>query len=148
MLGLNIDMIIFGLFLIINLSIGLFSSRRVTSLRDYAVGKKDFSTATLTATIVVSWLAGMYVFEILEYTYRDGLYFIIVVSGASICLWLVGSLAVRMREFLKNISVAEAMGDLYGRTVQIIAGISGGMSVITLVAMEFKVISKVTCLIF
>ena len=148
MLGLNIDMIIFGLFLVINLSIGLFSSRRVNSLRDYAVGRKDFSTATLTATIVVSWLAGMYVFEILEYTYRDGLYFIIVVSGASICLWLVGLLAVRMREFLKNISVAEAMGDLYGRTVQIITGISGGLSVITLVAMEFKVISKVICLIF
>ncbi|NEJ83323.1 sodium:solute symporter family protein, partial [Rhizobium leguminosarum] len=57
-------------------------------------------------------------------------------------------LAVRMREFLKNLSVAEAMGDLYGKSVQIITAISGVLSVITLVAMEFKVISKVICLIF
>ncbi|OJW66928.1 MAG: hypothetical protein BGO68_01745 [Candidatus Amoebophilus sp. 36-38] len=148
MLGFNIDIIIFSLFLIINLAIGLFSSRRVNSLRDYAVGRKDFSTATLTAAIMVSWIGGMYVFEILEHTYRDGLYFIIVIIGACLCLWLVGLLAVRMREFLKNLSVAEAMGDLYGRSVQIITAISGVCSVLAAVAIEFKVISKVISLIF
>jgi len=148
MLALNIDIIIFVLFLVINLAIGLLSSRRITSLRDYAVGRKEFSTATLTATIVVSWVAGMYVFEILKHTYRDGLYFIIVVSGASICLWLVGLLSVRMREFLKNISVAEAMGDLYGKTAQIITAISGVLCVLAVVAIEFKVISKIITLNF
>lgn len=148
MLGLNIDMVIFGLFLLINLVIGIFSSRRITSLRDYAIGKKDFSTATLTATIVVSWLGSWYVFETLQHTYTDGLYFVIVISGACICLVLVGLLAVRMREFLKNISVAEAMGDLYGKTVQIITAISGVLSVLTIVAMEFHVISRIISLIF
>jgi Na+/proline symporter len=148
MLGLNIDMVIFGSFLLINLAIGIFSSRRVTSLRDYAVGRKDFSTATLTATIVVSWMAGMYVFEILEHTYKDGIYFITVVSSAFICLWLVGLLAPRMREFLKNISVAEAMGDLYGKTAQIITAVSGVLCVLAVVAIEFKVIGRIISLIF
>jgi Na+/proline symporter len=148
MLGFNLDMLIFGLFLLINLAIGLFSSRRVTTLRDYAIGRKDFSTATLTATIVVSWIGGMYVFEILEHTYRDGLYFVIVICSACLCLWLVGLLAVRMREFLKNLSVAEAMGDLYGKIVQIITATSGVLSVLVAVAIEFKVISKVISLIF
>mgnify|MGYP001125754692 CR=1 FL=1 len=148
MLGLNIDMLIFGFFLIINLAIGLFSSRRVNSLQDYSVGRKDFSTATLAATIVVSWLGGSDVFNILEYTYRDGLYFVIVISGACICLFLVGLLSVRMREFLKSISVADAMGMLYGKSVRIITGISGVLSIASIVAIEFKVISKIITLIF
>ncbi|MHB9147677.1 MAG: sodium:solute symporter family protein [Candidatus Amoebophilus sp.] len=148
MLGLNIDMLIFGLFLGINIVIGLFFSKRVTSLRDYAIGRKDFSTATLTATIVVSWIGSMYVFEILEHTYRDGLYFIVIIIGACLCLWLVGLLSVRMREFLKNLSVAEAMGDLYGKTAQVITAISGVLCVLSVVAIEFKVISRIITLIF
>jgi len=143
MLGLNIDIIIFGLFLIINLAIGLLSSRRVNSLRDYAIGRKDFSTATLTATIVVSWIGSWYVFETLERTYTDGLYFIIVISGACICLVFVGLLAVRMREFLKNISVADAMRSLYGKEVQIITALSGVINVLTLVALEFYLVGRV-----
>eukprot|EP01132_Coremiostelium_polycephalum_P002970 gene2970-3708_t len=148
LLGLNIDMIILVIFLLANVVVGLFSSKRISSLYDYAVGGKDFSTATLTATVMVSWIGGMYVFEVLEHTYRDGLYFIIIIMGACLCLWLVGLLAVRMHEFLNNISVAEAMGDLYGKSVQIVSAISGVLCVVTVVAIEFKVISRVVGLIF
>ena len=148
MLGLNIDMLIFGLFLGINLIIGLFSSRRITSLRDYAVGRKDFSTATLTSTIVVSWIGSWYVFETLEHTYTDGLYFIIVISGACICLVFVGLLSVRMQEFLKSISVADAMGKLYGKSISIITAISGILNVLSLVALEFHLVSRIISLSF
>ncbi|WP_238541603.1 sodium:solute symporter family protein [Candidatus Amoebophilus asiaticus] len=141
-------MLILVLFLGINLVIGLFSSRRVTSLQDYAIGRKDFSTATLTASIVVSWVGSWYVFETLGHTYTDGLYFIIAITGACTCLVIVGLLAVRMQEFLKNISVAEAMGGIYGKTAQTITAISGVLSVLTIVAMEFHVISRIISLIF
>lgn len=148
MLGLNIEIIIFSLFLAVNLGIGLFFSRSVNSLRDYAVGRKDFSTPTLAATIMVSWIGSWYVFETLQHTYNHGLYFIIVISGACICLMFVGALATRMREFLKNLSVAEAMGDLYGKVVQVITAVSGVFSVFAVVAIEFKVISKIISIIF
>lgn len=145
---LNIDIIIFAVFLVANLVVGLLHSRQVVSLRDYSVGRKDFSTATLVSTIVVSWVGGWYVFEILGNTYKDGLYFVIIISGAFICLWLVGQLAVRMGEFLNNLSVAEAMGDLYGKAVRIIVAATGLLNVLAAVAMEFKVISKVITLLF
>ena len=105
MTSLNIDVIIFAIFLITNLVVGLSHSRQVASLRDYSVGRKNFSTATLVSTIVVSWVGGWYVFEILANTYKTGLHFVIIISGAFICLWLVGQLAVRMGEFLDNLSV-------------------------------------------
>eukprot|EP01132_Coremiostelium_polycephalum_P000250 gene250-330_t len=127
LLRLNFDIIILGLFLLINLVIGLLSSKRISSLREYAIGRKDFSTATLIATIVVSWIGS---------------------CGACICLFLVGILAVRMREFLKNISVADAMGSLYGKKVQIVTAISGVLCVLTIVAIEFKVIIRIIGLIF
>lgn len=148
MLGLKAEVIIFSLFLIVNLVIGLFFSGRVSSLRAYAVGNKDFSTATLTATIMVSWIGSWYFFETLERTYTDGLYFIIIVSGACICLVFVGLLAVRMREFLKNISVADAMGTLYGKNVQLITALSGVVSVLTVVALEFHLIGRIFSSIF
>src|SRR5690625_3041976 len=109
---INTDVIILSLFLIVNLTIGLFSSKRVSSLTHYAIGNKDFNIPTLTATITVSWIGGIYVFEILEHTYRDGLYFIIIIGGIAVCLWLVSLLAIRMKEFLNNLSVADAMRDL------------------------------------
>lgn len=120
-----IDIAIFVVFLVINLIVGLFYSRQVNSIRDYSVGRKEFSTATLTSTIVVSWIRGWYIFYMLEHIYKDGLYFIIVIIGAAICLLLIGQLAARMGEFLNNLSVAEAMGDMYGKAVQIITAISG-----------------------
>jgi solute:Na+ symporter, SSS family len=46
-----IDVGILVVFLAINLVVGLRHGR-VTSMRDYALGGKNFSTATLTATIV------------------------------------------------------------------------------------------------
>ncbi|MEM7382891.1 MAG: sodium:solute symporter family protein [Bacteroidota bacterium] len=145
---LNIDVIIFVVFLATNLVVGLLHSRQVVSLRDYSVGRKDFSTATLVSTIVVSWVGGWYVFEILANTYTDGLHFVIIISGAFICLWFVGQLAVRMGEFLNNLSVAEAMGDLYGKAVRVIVAAAGLLNVLTAVAMEFVVISKIITLIF
>ncbi len=148
MLNFNIELIVFVLFLAINLAVGLVFSRRVNSLRDYAIGRKDFSTSTLAATIMVSWIGSWYVLEIVKYTYTNGLYAIIVMSGTAICLFFVGLLAGRMREFLNNLSVAEAMGDLYGKTVQIVTAISGVLSIVVSVAIEFKVISKVINLIF
>ena len=148
MTSLNIDVILFAIFLITNLVVGLSHSRQVASLRDYSVGRKNFSTATLVSTIVVSWVGGWYVFEILANTYKTGLHFVIIISGAFICLWLVGQLAVRMGEFLDNLSVAEAMGDLYGKAVRIIVAATGLLNVLTAVALEFKVISKVITLVF
>ncbi|KJV55852.1 sodium/pantothenate symporter domain protein [Orientia chuto str. Dubai] len=48
--ALNIDLILVGLFLIANLAIGLWYGKGVKSIKDYALGGKNFSTTALTAT--------------------------------------------------------------------------------------------------
>lgn len=117
-------------------------------MQDYAVGRKDFSTATLTATVVASWLGGDDEFYILENTYTDGLYFVIVILSAEMCLLLSGQLALRMGEFFHNLSVAEAMGDLYGKTVRMLTAMSGILFNVGIVAMQFKVIAEIIASVF
>jgi len=46
----DIDSGIFIGFLVANLLLGLFSSCGITSIKEYAVGHRNFSTATIVAT--------------------------------------------------------------------------------------------------
>ena len=144
-----IDLVLFTTFLGANLVLGLISGRRVTSFRSYAVGDKNFSTATLTSTVIATWIGGGSMFYILKGIYTTGWDFFIALSGASICLLLTGQvLAVRMGEFLDKYTVAEAMGDLFGKTVRVIAGFSGIAAGIGDLAMQFKVMGKILAFLF
>jgi Na+/proline symporter len=139
---------IFGLFLLVNLFVGLWASKGVKSLRDYSVGNKDFSTGTLTATIVATWIGGGTMMYGLAHIYSRGLVFIISLLGTSLGLFLTGLVTVRMGEFWHKLSIAEAMGGLYGTTVRIITAISGILWGIGALAIQFKVISKILTLLF
>ncbi len=58
MAWLNVDILIFVAFLVINLIVGLKYRGKKQSFKEYAIGNKNFSTATLTATIVATWASG------------------------------------------------------------------------------------------
>jgi Na+/proline symporter len=101
-----IDVGIFVIFLAINLVVGLLHGR-VTSMRDYALGDKKFSTATLTATIVATWISGSALFINLKNTYKQGLYYVIPdIIGTPMCLLITGYvIGPRMGRFLNDVSV-------------------------------------------
>jgi Na+/proline symporter len=140
---------IFGLFLLVNLFVGLWASKGVKSIRDYAVGDKNFSTGALTATIVSTWISGNFMLFYLAKVYADGWYFILPFLGDSLALLLIGLwLAPRMGEFLSSLSVADALGKLYGRAVRIITAICGILVSIGGVAIQFKVSAKVLAAVF
>jgi Na+/proline symporter len=143
MLKAHLDIILFILFLSINLILGLLAGRRVKNIRDFSVGNKDFSTATITSTIVATWIGGGFMFYGLQNVYTNGFLFIIPMLGGSLCLLFTGKvLAVRMGEFLNNLTVAEAMGDMYGTIVRVITAISGILGVMGYIAVQFQVIGK------
>ena len=121
---LTIDVALFSVFLAINLIVGLKYRGKTQTFREYAIGDKKFSTATLTATIVATCMSGSVLFVDLEETYSRGLYYIIaVVIGVTGGLLITGRvIGPRMGKFLNNVSVPEALGNLYGRHVQAIAG--------------------------
>jgi Na+/proline symporter len=143
-----IDIGILVVFLVVTLVVGLRYGRSVKTIQDYALGGKSFSTFTLTATIVATWIGGDTIFYIVTNVYKGGLYFIIPILGWVVCVILTGQLAARMGEFLDNISVAEAMRDLYGRNVHIITAAFGILSCIGCIAIQLKVTSMVITLMW
>ena len=137
----NLDTAIFIVFLLINIVLGLYSSKGIQTIREYAIGNRNFSTATIVATIVATWIGGGFFCTLIPETYSNGLHFIwVTLLGDFICLSLVALFfAPRMEEFLGKLSIADAMGDLYGKRVQVITAISAFIGVSGLIAMQFKI---------
>ena len=139
-MSLNIDSMIFIGFLVANFVLGLTSSKGIKTIKEYAVGNRNFSTATIVATIVATWISGTYFFTMASEAYNSGLYFI---WGATlsdlICFLLIAVVfAPRMGEFLGKLSIAEAMGSLYGEKVRIITAISAFIGITGIISIELR----------
>jgi Na+/proline symporter len=59
----TVDHIIFFAFLILNIILGLKSSKNITSITQYAIGDRNFSTGAIVATIVATWIGGGFFIE-------------------------------------------------------------------------------------
>ncbi len=135
----NLDSTIFIGFLAVTVVIGLFSSRGTNTIKQYAVGDRNFSTATIVATIVATWISGEFFYSSISEAYVNGLYSIWIALGDPLYLLCIGLFfAPRMGEFLGNLSVAEAMGDLYGKHVRIITAIASVIGTAGLVGIQLK----------
>ena len=144
-----LDIAILGLFLVVTLIVGMGHGRQVKSIKDYALGGKNFSTATLTATIVATYASGGGFFIVIENTYTQGLYYIMAVMvGYPLGMWLNSQLAMRMRDFMHHVSIAEVMGSLYGHTVQSITACSCFLGRVGIIAIQFKVMAKILAVMF
>lgn len=147
---MNIDIIIFTGFLVINLGVGLFYGRSVKTLRDYALGGMQFTTSKLVATVVATGVSGSMLFSALEMVYQKKiLAYITVILGFCTSHLLVGQLlAPRMSAFIGKLSVGEAMGELYGKKVRMLTGITAILGATAYIAAQFKVSSKIFAMLF
>lgn len=137
-------MLIFGGFLLINLAIGIVCARNIGSIKEYAIGQRDFSTASIIATIVATSIAGStFSFNIMG-TYEQGIYFIAPALGDGLSLLLIAFvLAPRLKRFFGRVSVADAMGFMYGNKVRIFSAISAIIPAIGTVAIQFTVLAEI-----
>ena len=139
---MNIDVIIVISFLIINLFIGIYCGRGITTLKYYAIGNRNFSTATITATIIATWIGAGFFYSSVSETYHNGLWHIVARLGDSLTLLIVGFIiAPRIGEFFGKLTVAEIMDSLYGKKIRIITAISSIAVSIGYVAVQIKVFS-------
>ncbi|MHB9148178.1 MAG: sodium:solute symporter family transporter, partial [Candidatus Amoebophilus sp.] len=145
-----IDTTIFIVFLLFNLVIGILYRGKKQSFKEYAIGNKNFSTAALTATIVASWASGSMFFNGIEQTYSNGLYYVIPVVVGSTFSWLVTGYIIgpRMGTLLNHVSMADAMSNIYGKRIQTIVGLSTLLGNVGIIAIQFKVISRILCALF
>lgn len=136
-----IDIAIVVISLTITLFVGMYHGRSVTTINQFALGDRNFSTVTLVATIVATWAAGDDFFISINETYEHGLYFIIPdVLGVLAVLTVIGVIFVpRMGEFLGDLTIAESMGKMYGTKVRLITAVAGCIGTSGMIAAQFKV---------
>lgn len=138
----DIDIIIISSFLIINLLIGIYYGKGIKTLKYFAIGNRNFNTATITGTIIATWIGAGFFSSAVSETYQNGLWHIVARVGDFLTLAIVGVIiAPRIGEFFGKITVAEIMNDLYGKKVRIITAISSIALSIGYVAVQIKVFS-------
>jgi Na+/proline symporter len=147
---LTIDILIFAVFFLLNIVVGFRYRGKRQSFREFAVGDKNFSTATLTATILATWISGGALFSNLNNTYQEGLYYIIAsIIGTFLGLLIIGYVVgPRMDKFLHSFSVPDILGKLYGKKVQSIAGIATVLRSTSYVAMQFQIMARMLSILF
>lgn len=137
---MTLDSIIFLSFLLINIGVGLYYARGIKNITEFAIGNRNFSTMTIAATIVATFISGSDFFTYLSESYSNGLYFIWAALGDVIYLFIIAFLfAPRLGEFLGKLSIADAMGGLYGDKVRVITAIAGCVSSGGMIAVQLKV---------
>ena len=88
---MSFDSYIFLGILIMTVIMGLYSSKNIKTIKEYAIGNRDFSTVVLVCTIVATWLSGDDFFIFISESYSHGLYFIFAcVFGGLILFLLLG----------------------------------------------------------
>ncbi|AXI24268.1 Sodium:solute symporter family [Cardinium endosymbiont of Sogatella furcifera] len=142
MLCLNISLFIVAIFLLLTLVVGIYFSRKKTTFREYAVGNKQFATATLVATVLATLYAGCTLMCDVECVYEYGLWWIVLVFLDCFGLWTIGKLALRMGPFMQHFSIAQTMGHVYGRYARIVTALVGTCRCIIIITMQITVMSR------
>ena len=143
-MSVDIDIAIVIGFLVVTLIIGLGHGNKVRTIEQYALGDRNFSTGALIATIVASWIGGGTFFTSLSRTYSDGITFILPVYGMVLSFLIMAYVFIpKMSNFLGKLSIAEALGDLYGNKVRVIVAIAGTIGAAGAVAVQFKVFGNI-----
>lgn len=138
---MNLDVGIVVISLLVNIVTGILKGTNVRSIKDFALGNRDFSTVTLVCTIIATWISGEAFFTVIAGSYSDGLYFVFARSfGNFLVLFLIGLFFIpRMAEFLGNLYIAEAMGNMYGKNVKLVSSVAGCIGVAGVIAAQFKI---------
>jgi SSS family solute:Na+ symporter len=110
-----IDVSIVVVYLVLCLVIGLYKSTKIKTIKEYAVGNRNFSTFVIISTIFATFVSAGATVGATEAIYRNGL----VYALALFCLplnWLIvrNVYAKNIHLFKDCISISEIMASLYG----------------------------------
>ncbi|TDG95050.1 sodium:solute symporter family transporter [Cardinium endosymbiont of Culicoides punctatus] len=128
-------------FLLLTFLVGIYCSNNVKDIKEYAIGNKEFSTATLIATIVATAYGGGGLTRNVEQVHAQGLYWIVWSSLGIFSIWIISPLASRMQPFMENLSMADTIGRVYGRIPRVITVLSSVAASIASLAIQINVIT-------
>ncbi|MGI2298638.1 sodium:solute symporter family protein [Candidatus Cardinium hertigii] len=136
-------LLLIALFLLLTLVIGLSSVKIGMTFREYAIGKRAFSTTTLVITLLASYYGGGIIIRNVT-TFSSSSFFWIVwqffING--FVLLTISWLAGHMGKFMYHMSMPETMGRIYGRYPRMITALLSIPYLIAFVAIQIKVMSQ------
>ncbi|MBL3284880.1 putative fused sodium/solute symporter and signal transduction histidine kinase [Rickettsiales endosymbiont of Paramecium tredecaurelia] len=138
----QIDFIIFVSFLVATIALGLVSSRNIKTLKEYALGNRNFSSLTISATIVATSVSGSDFFIYLSSTYAEGLFVLSYAIGDILIFLLLFWLSKRYYWILGKMSVADAINSLFGRIPKLITAFCAIIPSSGMIAVQFAVGAK------
>lgn len=120
-----IDQIIVGLYLVITLIIGLYVGRNVKSVRDFAVGRRDFSTLVLVSAVFASVVDASCTVGLAGNTFSTGPILVLAYTGVSVSRFILAYfIAPKMTPFMDSISSGDIFERLYGTRAKTLMGVS------------------------
>jgi SSS family solute:Na+ symporter len=136
---LSIDHLIVYAFLLITLGVGLWASRGIKDIREYAIANKRYGTGVLTMTILATYITGSQGIDYVGYVFEDGILPVISIyfCGAVITfLFIAWYIAPNIHYFTGCLTLGEVMGKLYGRRARFGISILGIGYSIAIVALQ------------
>ncbi|MEM7494870.1 MAG: hypothetical protein AAF471_01740, partial [Myxococcota bacterium] len=128
--GELMDLGIVCVYLLSVLVIGVYFGRKVDTMQGYAIGERNYVTATLVMATFATIIGGGSTIGDAEKAFTVGVTYTAVCLGFPISKWIASRcLAPHFGRFLERdmVSVGEIMGSVYGKPGQVITGISGGV---------------------
>ena len=136
----DIDIAIVVGFLALTLAVGIYYGRGVKTISDYALGGRNFSTATLVSTIVATVVTGSSFMIVVLKTYSSGMHYLLPNLGIAFSLLISAYIFIpRMHSFLGSISIAHTLGKYYGEKVRVITAICSIIANVGAIAVQYKV---------
>jgi SSS family solute:Na+ symporter len=139
---MNIDLFIITAYLIISVALGLFSTKKTHTSREYIIGSKDFPTFFLFATITATCIGGGSTVSHAAEVVKIGI-LITLANMGQICDKLITAniLVPKMERFLNKLTVGEILEDYYGKPARVITGICGALFSTAVLAAQIKALS-------
>ncbi|AXI24249.1 Sodium:solute symporter family protein [Cardinium endosymbiont of Sogatella furcifera] len=142
-MSLDIPLLTIISFLLATAVIVCYSIKRFTTFRVYAVGDRQFSTASLVATTLATYYGGATLIGNLTKFYLGPFWISWRLAGILLPFLMLSWLSIRISKFIYHISMPETIGRVYGRYPRIITALLGCCHSIVFVATQVHIVSQV-----
>ncbi len=138
-----IPLAIVGIFLLVTLVIGLYAGRGIKNIKDYALGGKNFSTATLVLTLLATYIGAASIGAV-DKIYSSGIIITIASFGLIFQhLFFAFVITPKITEFNQCLTIGDLMGQLYGMKAKVLTGVIGSFFTMFDIGIQFYMIGKV-----
>jgi SSS family solute:Na+ symporter len=139
-----IDLTIIFIYLGITFFLSIWFGQDTKTLKEYAIGNRDYSTIVLVLTIVATWIDGGSTLAPSSNSFKYGIIALYPQLGIITYLYIVGRfIAPLIEPYLGFISVGEIMGDMYGKPARVVTGIIGAIRSFGHVSIQIYALSHV-----